>query len=173
MKRALCSIAALLTLLSVAAFGQSQPPYQATSYQWRAAVLVGNTSTGTASVTLIGAPGQSGPQLNNGATVAWSTVFSTLAPVAFQDANAESVTPTAVSIAPCPSGNLGVGSSSTCATITGSFTYTHGQSAPVIDASFGLQTALNAANAAGGGVVALGRDWYTAGGTSALTAAAK
>lgn len=137
--------------------------YDALGYSWTGTILSGNSTTGSGtSIVVAGATGASGPQTSNNTVVPWSTIFFSLTPILVNDANAEVLTPTSTSIGPCPSGNLGVGSGSTCVTITGSFANTHGQSAPVSDGTAGLQTALNIAQLAGGGQVSIGPSWARA-----------
>ncbi len=80
-------------------------------------------------------------------------------------ANAETVTPTAISIAACPSGAL---TQQQCASITATFANAHGIGASVVSGSFGLQEAINDANGAGGGMVVV--DSTFAGSTATLTA---
>lgn len=165
MKTALRSLAvSLICMLSVAAFGQSfSSAYDALGYNWQGKILSGNSSTsGSQSIVVAGATGGSGPQLPNGGTLAWTTIFTTLTPIFVNDANAEFMTPTSTSIGPCPSGNLGIGSSTTCVTIIGTFQNTHGQSAVVSDGTAGLQSALNVA--AGGGQVSIGPAWNSVAG---------
>jgi hypothetical protein len=58
-----------------------------------------------------------------------------------------------------------------CLSITASFSNTHGQSAVVLDGSFGAQTAANLANRYGGGTVTVDQAWAQMGGTNAILAA--
>jgi hypothetical protein len=183
MKTALRSLAAFLILTMAAvspSFAQTfASAYDALGYNWKGTILSGNSSTsGSQSIVVVGQTGASGPTLPNSANLAWSTIFFSLTPILINDGNAEYMTPTSTSIGPCPSGNLGVGSSSTCVTITGTFANTHGQSAVVSDGTGGLQTALNVAQLAGGGQVSIGQTWAgqtnpsttVTGGPSSLTA---
>jgi hypothetical protein len=138
-------------------------------------VISGNTGTGSVSIVAT-AP----PALADGTPVGiqnlWPATGTPLgaafAPILVNDANAETVTPTAVSFAPCPAGNVGVGGSPLCATITGTFNNTHGQGAAVQSGTFGLQEAINAAQLAGGGTVVIDGAWSQLGGTSAMLGAA-
>lgn len=77
---------------------------------------------------------------------------------------AETVTPTAVSN-PTP----GVYGS---ATVTATFALVHGSQESVSSATVGLQEAINAASAAGGGIVVVDAAWFALGGTAAILAAA-
>jgi hypothetical protein len=126
-------------------------------------VLVGNTSTtGSQTITIVGSTGgQGGLALPDGSVLQLQTIFNTLTPmiIDYGQSAAEYVTPTAVSVGPCPSGNLGVGSSAQCATFTGTFVNTHGQSAVVLEGTGGLQTALNYAQQLGGGQVTIDPAW--------------
>jgi hypothetical protein len=163
MKRTLYTVAAILAL-SLAAVGQfasGVAPRAALQYNWQASIVSGNTSTGSASITLVGQPGAGGAIMPNGSVLAWQTVFPNLMPIVINDANAEQVTPTAVSFGACPAGNIGVGGSSQCVTITASFTYTHGAGAypTVSDATYGAQTAANYLWATGGGNVEVDSTW--------------
>jgi hypothetical protein len=125
-------------------------------------VLSGNSATGTASITIVGSTGGiGGIQLADGTTISLQTVFSTLTPliVDYGQAAAEFVTPTAVSVGTCPAGNLGVGGVVQCATFTGTFANTHGQSAQVFEGTGGVQTAVNYAQQLGGGQVTIDPAW--------------
>jgi hypothetical protein len=149
--------------------------FYAPAFFWQGRLISGNTATGSQSVILVGSTGgSSGLQLTDGTTIPVQTVFSTLTPVVFDlgQGAQESVTPTAVSVGTCPSGNLGIGGSLTCVTFTGSFVNTHGQSAVVADGTFGLQTAINYASQIGSGVVSVDTAWRQMGGTNAMLTAA-
>jgi len=191
MKKALSTfLGALLVAISFAAAGFAQLPvpqnastishqggtYYAPGYAtWSGRVISGNTGTGSQSIIIAGSAGggTGGLQLADGTTLSLGTVFSTLTPtiIDFGQGNQETVTPTAVSIGTCPAGNLGVGGSMQCVTFTGSFSNTHGQSAVVIDGSYGAQTAANYAFQLGGGVVIVDGVWATMGGTNAMLSA--
>ena len=78
--------------------------------------------------------------------------------------NQETVTPSAVSNTTSPVPGQ--------PTFTGTFTHIHGQGDPLASATFGLQEAINYANAQGGGVVVIDSAWANAGGTTAIKNAA-
>jgi hypothetical protein len=78
-------------------------------------------------------------------------------------ANAETVTPSAVS---CSTPAI----YSTC-TVTATFSNGHGTGEPITSGTYGLQEAIDAANAVGGGEVAINARWGTIGGTSTIIAA--
>lgn len=185
MKKLLSVITALL-LLSGASFGQAIFPqnaslsshqggtyYAAAYFTWEGRVISGNSSTGSQSIIIAGA-GQGGVTMSDGTVISFNTIFSTLTPIIvdYGQGAQETVTPTAVSIGPCPSGNLGLGGSQNCVTITASFSNTHGQSALVKEGSFGVQTAINLAQALGGGLVVVDNIWFSIGGTNAILNAA-
>jgi hypothetical protein len=77
--------------------------------------------------------------------------------------NAETVTPSAVSA---------VNAAYDSMSFTATFANVHGRGDAVASATFGLQEALNAAAAAGGGSVVVDARWSKLGGTSAILAAA-
>lgn len=120
---------------------------------WQANIISGNTSTG-AGTSIIVYPGSgSCILLPDGACIALTSVFNTSTPITINDGNAETFTPSGVSIGACPAGNLGVGGSSLCATVTGTIANTHGQSANVNSGDMGIQEAITDAGAQGGGTV--------------------
>lgn len=122
------------------------------------AVYIGTSATGAGTVTL--AYGQVG--LSDGTNVA---PLATTAPITIgAGSNAETVTPSAVS-----NSTPGVYGS---ATVTATFSNTHGSGDPIASGTFGLQEAINACSAAGGGVVIVDAKWAAAGGTNAMIAAA-
>lgn len=133
--------------------------FQALGYSnWQAVILSGNTTTGSGVSIVVypqGAQAGGGVTLADGAVVPLPTVFNTLTKLTidFGQGNQEYVTPTSVSFGLCPVGNLGVGGTSTCATITGTFNNTHGQSAIVTSGDFGIGEAITDAGNQGGGVV--------------------
>ena len=161
--------------------------FYAPAFFWQGRVLSGNgcaTTAGTntcsggatsGSIVMVGVAGGSGGlQIPDGTTIPLATIFSTtFSPIIVDwgQAAAEYVVPTAVSVGSCPAGNIGVGGSAQCATITGSFVNSHGQSATVVDGTFGLQTAINYANSLtgaqsnvgnvgfGGGIVTVDAAW--------------
>jgi hypothetical protein len=161
--------------------------FYAPGFFWNARVISGNgcaTNTGTntctggaTSGTIIiagnASGGAGGLTLPDGSLIPFQTVFSTLTPIVvdFGQGAQETVTPTSVSVSTCPAGNLGVGGSMQCANFTGSFVNSHGQSAVVVDGTFGAQTAANYANSLGGGVVMVDPAWSQMGGTTALLTA--
>jgi hypothetical protein len=161
--------------------------FYAPAFFWQGRVVSGNTATGSQSIIITGSTGgQGGLQLTDGTTIPLQSVFSTFVPITVDwgQGASESVTPTAVSVGQCPSGNLGLGGAVQCATVTASFSNTHGQNAVVVDSSFGLQTAINYAASlgstaasgttrlAGGGTVAVDAAWQQMGGTDTLLSAA-
>lgn len=113
-------------------------------------VISGSTSTGTYTLTCQ----PTNPYTSSGLKVP----VSTTTPITIGgDSSMETITPTAVS-----TNNLNQ------LLITGTFTYAHGTGAAVRSGTFGLQEALNAASAAGGGVVVVDSKWFAAGGTQAI-----
>lgn len=115
--------------------------------------------TGTSTITLVtGSVGTS----NQGSFNPLST--NTPIYVGF-GSNQDLVTPTAVS-------GCGAGQPQGSCQVTAAFTHIHGANEPVFSGTFGLQEAINSANAAGGGVVALGSGWTALGGTNAAVTAA-
>ena len=95
--------------------------FYAPGFTWQGRVISGNSSTGAVSIVVApnGAGGSGVMQLIDGSSISLSTAFgaagSNLAftplVVDWGQTNAEYVTPTAVSVAACPAGNLGVGGS--------------------------------------------------------------
>lgn len=149
--------------------------FYAPGFFWNARVISGNSSTGASqSIVIAGnaAGGAGGLQLPDGTTIPLQAVFSTLTPITVDwgQGAQETVTPSSVSVGTCPAGNIGVGGSMQCVTVVGTFVNTHGQSAVVIDGTFGAQTAVNYANSLGGGVVMVDPAWAQMGGTTALLA---
>jgi hypothetical protein len=130
--------------------------YYALGYStWQANIISGNTSTGAGQSVII-YPGSVGVEtLADGSTIPLTSVYNTNVPIwlDYGQANAEVVTPTAVSISTCPGGNLGVGGAAQCVTITATINNTHGQSAVVTSGDFGIQEAITDAGAQGGGTV--------------------
>jgi hypothetical protein len=121
-------------------------------------IISAPSATGAGSVTTSSAQ----IVLRDGTTAG---AFSTNAPLLVgSGSNQETVTPSAVqnngSVIP---GNGG---------FTATFSNLHGQGDPVASATAGLQEAINAADAAGGGVVVVDSAWSKAGGTSAMISAA-
>lgn len=120
-------------------------------------VSTGNSATGVGTLTLT--LGQ--------VTLSDGTNFAPLninAPILVgAGSNAEIVTPTAVSNA-SPSVPY-------TTTVTATFANLHGGD-PVASATFGLQEAINAADAAGGGIVVVNGQWFQNGGTVTIIQAA-
>lgn len=157
---------AAIALLCVAAltpasaqFVNGAAPRAAAQFNWTGKIISGNSSSGSGSITVYGQPGAGGAIMPYGLTLPWQTVFSDLMPILVNDANPEQVTPTAVSFGTCPVGNIGVGGTTQCVTITASFSFSHGGNATVSDATAGAQTAANYLNAGGGGVVLVDGAW--------------
>lgn len=124
-------------------------------------LLSGNTTTGAGSVIVVRSPQPFLPAsvtLPDGASL---DPYNVNAPITINDATPETVTPTAVSI-----------NSDGTVSITANLSHTHGQGAVISSGSVGLQEAINAANAAGGGVVAIDAAWAGFGGTQAILLAA-
>ena len=120
----------------------------------------GNGATGSSTITLaygyitLGDGTQINPLAKN-------------APINFGStpgANQETQTPTAVSN-PTPA-------IYNSATLTATFTYTHGQGETISSGTVGLQEAINTCAAYGGGFVIVDAKWTTLGGTTAILAAA-
>ena len=96
--------------------------------------------------------------------------FATTAPLNIGiGAQFETDTPTVVSYAAAPTG---FGGPQPAAYLSLTLTYQHGQGDPVTSGTYGLQEAINDAHAQGGGTVVVDTEWYGAGGTSAILAAA-
>lgn len=198
MKRIFTITLAIVALLAAAvpAFTQNFPGAQgnpsvlsrpggafyAPAFQWQGTLIAGNTATGSQTVTIA-----SQFKAADGSIIPNSAIVNTLMPMIFDIGQGaqETVTPTALAVTTCPSGNLGIGSNSAqCINFTGSFNNTHGQSAVVGDGTFGLQTAINYAaslnsgappgvnSGSGGGTVIVDAAWAQMGGTTALIQAA-
>lgn len=124
-------------------------------------LLSGNNATGAGSVIVVRSPQPFQPAsvvLADGSSL---DPYNVNAPITINDANAETVTPTAVSI-----------NTDGTVSITANLSHTHGQGAIISSGTAGLQEALNAANAAGGGVVVIDQEWVGLGGTQAILNAA-
>jgi hypothetical protein len=182
------SIATSLLLIVGTMFGQNFPGASgnpsvisrpgghiyAPAFFWSGRVISGNQSTGSQSIIIAGGSGATGGvTVQDGTTIPLATVFNTLTPliVDWGQGAAEYITPTTASVGTCPAGNLGVGGSSQCVTITATFANTHGQSAVVVDGTFGLQSAVNYAQQLGGGIVNIDGAWAQMVGTSTTTGA--
>jgi hypothetical protein len=123
---------------------------------WQATVLSGNSATGSQTIIVTCSSGgvQGVCTLADGYSAPLTSIFNTNTPITLLDANVETVTPSAVgSPSPCPSGFLGVGSSTQCVTVTATFASTHGASAPIVSGDAGIFEAITDAGASGGGVV--------------------
>jgi hypothetical protein len=130
-------------------------------------VFSGNTSTGTATITLY----QGSIALVDGRTI---VPFALNTPITIDiGANQETVTPSAVSgCTLMPGGGSGgtmpgYGGAGGC-TITANFTYTHGEGALIQSGTYGLQEAANDAMLNGGGLVVVDNAWATLGGTTSM-----
>jgi len=172
MKSKLLMLVSALLLSAAGVFGQGTFPgnslqnsplhrvggvFNALGYStWSSVLISGNTSTG-AGVSVVIYPGSmtATETLADGSAVPLTVVFNTNTPILVDvgQGNAEVVTPTSVSFGPCPAGNLGVGGGATCATVTGTFNNTHGQSAIVTSGDFGIEEAITDAGNQGGGIV--------------------
>lgn len=161
--------AALLALLSALPAQAQGPQYPSTASPlhfvggqfnaaayatWSARIISGNTGTGAGTSIIVTAPG---PLLDN-TQLPITTLLNTSTPVSINDANAETFTPSGVTIAPCPAGNIGVGGSQNCATVTGTIANTHGPSAFVVSGDQGVEEAIIDAGQQGGGIVNFGVD---------------
>lgn len=123
----------------------------------------GNSVTGATTVTVL-----TNYTVDQGSNV--FNPFSVNAPITIGSAqNQETVTPTAVGSVSL----TGYAPNFAAITITATFANLHGPQENVTSGTFGLQEAINAANAAGGGTVVLDGAWYQyAGSTAAATIAA-
>lgn len=125
-------------------------------------VGVGNTTTGSASITVIT------PITFTQGGVAVSPIQVGSSLVVGNASNAETVTVTAVGTPSLAGYAPGTGS----VTVTATFANTHGPQELISSATFGLQEAINVASAVGGGNVAIYPSWYKLGGTVAMIQAA-
>ncbi len=122
----------------------------------------GNSSTGSASITIIN------PVTETQGGVSLSVLAVGTPITVGNSGNAETVTVTAVGAA-----SLGAaGPAAGAVTITASFANLHGPQENVTSSTFGLQEAINFANAQGGGTVLVSPRWYTLGGTVVMIQAA-
>ncbi len=123
------------------------------------AVQTGNSATGSATITLV-------TGTVSASNITSFSPLSTTTPIYVGfGANQELVTPTAVS-------GCGAGQPLGSCQVTASWTKLHGPSEPVFSGTFGLQEAINAANSAGGGRIAISTGWTGLGGTNATITAA-
>jgi hypothetical protein len=118
---------------------------------WQALILSGNAASGAQ--TIIITMGSTGLALADGYNLQPAEAFNTNTPLSIIDANAETVTPTAVTLGNCPAGFLGVGALTQCATVTATFANTHGASALVVSGDGGIFEAFTDAGLQGGGLV--------------------
>lgn len=125
-------------------------------------VGTGNTTTGSASITVITPI----TFTQGGAPLSPIAVGSSL--VIGNAGNAETVTVTAVGTPSLSGFAPATGSVS----VTAVFANTHGPQENIASATFGLQEAINIASGSGGGEVAIYPAWYKIGGTVAMIAAA-
>lgn len=132
--------------------------YYALAYStWRGTIIQGNAATGSGNSIIVAGP----TALTDGVLLPAATVFNTNVPIYIQDSSnsglSETVTPSSVTVGPCPAGNAGLGSNTGngqgCATITGTFNYLHGASAPVVSGDSGIEEAITDAGNNGGGNV--------------------
>lgn len=117
---------------------------------WRASIVSGNATTGSVSITVT-----QPSALRDGYVPSPNVVYTTTTPITINDNNAETFTPTAVTIGPCPPGFQGYGSSLNCATLTGTLNNTHGAgSAQIVQSGDnGSFEAITDAGNLGGGLV--------------------
>ena len=120
----------------------------------------GNASTGSGTITLVTGVVAASNQSPSFAPITTNTPITV-----GQGTTIETVTPTAVS-------GCGFGQPLNSCQVTASWTYLHGNGDPVISGTYGLQEAINAAWAGGGGRVLVSPGWVTIGGTAAIIAAA-
>lgn len=122
---------------------------------WQGVILSGNAASGSAVIVIMPSSngGAGGMTLADGSVIPLSTIFTTNMKLTINDANAETVTPTGVAIGPCPVGFLGVGASIQCASVTATFSNTHGASALVYSGDAGVEEAITDAGNLGGGDV--------------------
>ena len=125
-------------------------------------VGIGNSATGASTITVI-----TGLTATTGGTPLQPLAVGTPITVGI-GANAETVTPTAISVTTL----AGAAPGPSAVTISATFNNLHGPQEPVTSGTYGLQEALNAANAAGGGIAVVTGAWYNAGGTATIIAAA-
>lgn len=121
---------------------------------YQAQILSGNSASGSQTIIVFDAAGgQGGVPLADGSTLPLAVFFNTNTPITINDNNAETVTPSSVSLGPCPSGFIGVGNVVQCAFVTATFSNTHGGSALVYSGDSGIEEAITDAGNQGGGDV--------------------
>lgn len=170
MKKLTASTVVLGLLLAFAGAAFGQQTFQSQSYihrlggdffsagysTWGASIISG-TASGSGSIVVLPYGYQSGGVvLQDGAVIPLANIFTTNTPILINDANAETVTPTTVTIATCPAGALGVGGVATCVTLAATFSNAHGVSGaqPVVfSGDQGIVEAWTDAAANGGGLL--------------------
>jgi hypothetical protein len=122
---------------------------------WAASILIGNAASGSATIYVYDSGGAGAVTLGDGTSLPFATVFNTATPIRINDANAETVTPSAVTVGACPPGFAGIGSSAICAAVTATFANTHGAGTLPVVASGdgGIEEAITDAQNNGGGSV--------------------
>lgn len=118
----------------------------------------GNTSTGSATITILN------PTCQTQGGVSFNPIAVGSSITVGNAAGAETVTVTAVGVASLAGAGPGTGS----VTVTAVFANTHGPQEYISSATFGLMEAVNYANAQGGGLVTVTPRWYLLGGTVAM-----
>lgn len=176
-KIALWAIAALLAVIAIAFqypvkadntinnLSRAAGEYYAPAYFWRGSVVLGNSATGSQTITL----GPSIVSLPDGRQFhPFGPNDSFLTPVTFDfGTNNETVTPTAVSPASCPTTGQ-FSSIAQCISFTGTFSFAHGTNSVVVTGTAGAQEAALDAFGNGGGAVLVDGAWSAAGGTTAI-----
>src|SRR5208283_649718 len=124
-------------------------PYQT----WQAKILVGNSATGAGATIIVTAPSA----LADGYIPSPNAIYGANTGMLFprlyiSDAVAETITPTAVSVAACPAGTAGV-IGANCATITATIANSHGQGGFVLSGDTGIAEAYNDVFLNGGGLL--------------------
>jgi hypothetical protein len=170
MKTRLITLLGILAILCGNALSQVPPQsgaYTAINYNYGNSssiqggrIAVGNATTGSSTITLslgyVTLPPPIGKKF---------VPYSVTAPISINDANPETVTPTAVS-------GCTTSETQNVCTITASFSNLHGQGAIVASGTFGLQEAMNDAFNSGGGLALVDQAWTLAGGTDTILKAA-
>ncbi len=128
-------------------------------------VSSGNGVTGSSTITLV-----TGASVNSGGVSLNPVTTNTPITVGI-GANAETVTPTAVSNCNLPAAFTNGPAGPNC-TITASFSNLHGPGEPVASGTYGLQEAINRAHGQGGGIALIDGAWRALGGTNAIITAA-
>jgi hypothetical protein len=136
--------------------------YAGAYYMWVGRVVSGPTGAGTGTIQVTGSGGAS-PGLFTLQDGYQFQPLSTSASIKIDPGlgAAETVTPTAVSC------GLNAPFGPAACAVTATFANAHGPGSLVVSGTFGLQEAINDANAQGGGVVVVDINWANAGGTTA------